>query len=79
MSHINQLKNTLSQYFIFNKSRIECFSLLLLSLIKVRTVNLSELAQGLDGMAKLKSKYRRIQRFFDEIEFDTAMLTDFGS
>ena len=70
MRAVNELKRILSQHLNINKSRIECFSLLVFSLIKVRTVNLSELAQGFESKAKLKSKYRRIQRFFDNFDFD---------
>jgi len=77
MSHINELTKTLSQHFSFNKSRIECFSLLILSLIKVRTVNLSELAQGFEGKAKLKSKYRRIQRFFDNLDLEISTVSSY--
>jgi hypothetical protein len=77
MHYTNQLKDTLSQYFTFNKSRLECFSLLILALIKVRNVNLSELSQGFNGEAKLKSKYRRIQRFFDKADINISMLSMF--
>jgi hypothetical protein len=77
MHHANQLKDTLSQYFHFNKSRLECFSLLVFALIKVRNVNLSELAQGFDSKAKLKSRYRRIQRFFDKAKIDIDMFSFF--
>jgi hypothetical protein len=77
MRPVNELKRILSQHFTFNKSRRECFSLLIIALVKVRTVSLIELAQGFEGKAKLKSKYRRIQRFFDNFDFDMSTVSIF--
>lgn len=37
-----------------------------MALYKVRTVNLSEIAQALSGSVALESKYRRIQRFLSD-------------
>ena len=38
----------------------------LLALMKVATINLTKLANALNGKVKQKSNYRRIQRFFAE-------------
>ncbi|TID74283.1 IS4 family transposase, partial [Legionella pneumophila] len=43
---ITELSDILNGYFSWNKSRIECFATLLISLIKVRTVNLTEIVCG---------------------------------
>ncbi len=49
---------------------MDCLCLIILSMVKVRTVNLSELAQGLDNGKKLKTKQRRLQRFFEKSDID---------
>ncbi len=41
-----------------------CFVGMLLALIKVRTVNLIELACAFDSEALLDSRYKRIKQFF---------------
>jgi len=42
----------------------------LLALIKVKTVNLRELAVGFGGKALKESNYKRLQRFFRVFELD---------
>jgi len=70
MLHIKKLRGNLSHCFNINKSRMDCLCLIILSMVKVRTVNLSELAQGLDSGKKLKTKQRRLQRFFEKSDID---------
>jgi Transposase DDE domain len=48
----------------WNKARLHCFAGMLLALIRVRTVNLAELACGFESNAQIDSRYRRIRRFF---------------
>lgn len=43
---------------------------MLLALFAVRTVNLSELAIAMASKATMSSRYRRLQRFFSEYEFN---------
>jgi hypothetical protein len=38
--------------------------------LKVKTVNLKELALGFEGGALVESHYKRLQRFFGEFERD---------
>lgn len=59
-----ELTTILHGVLSFNKSRINFMAEFILALIKVRTVNLVEVAQAFSGTTKLSSKYRRIQRFF---------------
>ena len=47
-----------------NKARLTCFVMLVLAVIKERTVSLVWLAQNADSDAKVDSIYRRFQRFF---------------
>ena len=66
----NELAGILNGYFNWNKSRMDCFVGMLLSLIKVRTVNLTELSCGFTSNANLDSRYKRIKRFFKGFEID---------
>jgi hypothetical protein len=50
--------------------------LFLLALLKVKTVNLSDLCLGFGGRALPESSYKRLQRFFREFELDYAQLTN---
>ena len=70
MKQTSELAKILTEYFDWNKSRIDCFSGMLLSLIAVSTVNLSKIAVGFESKAQKESKYRRMQRFFAEHEID---------
>lgn len=70
MKHINELERSLNDYFGWNKARMSCFVKMLLALIKVRTVNLAELALGFASKAKMESRYRRLQRFFAFFKID---------
>ncbi|HBB6926020.1 TPA: IS4 family transposase, partial [Legionella pneumophila] len=54
---ITDLADILNGYFSWSKSRIECFATMLISLIKVRTVNLTEIACGFSSPAKQDSRY----------------------
>jgi hypothetical protein len=52
-----------------NKARADLIACFLVSLIKVRTVNLTEIASAMPGKVKQSSKYRRLKRFFEKFEF----------
>ena len=77
MPHINELSDILHDYFPWNKARLSCFASMLVALFAVRTVNLSQIASALAGEAKESSRYRRVQRFFGEFEFDYHRIAAF--
>jgi hypothetical protein len=60
----NELRQILNPYLSWNKARLDCFIAMLLALIKLRHINLTELALAFDSRACDKSRYRRMQRFF---------------
>lgn len=70
MNRISELKRIIKQNFGWNKSRVDCFALMLLSLFSVRTVNLSEIAISFASKARIESRYKRLQRFFRYFTFD---------
>ena len=77
MSEINELSEMLNQCFKWNKARMNCFTRMLIGVIKARTVNLTEIALMFSGKVKLESNYRRIQRFLHEFSLDFNQLAWF--
>ena len=71
MKYISELNSILSQQLDWHKSRVDCFSQMLLTLFVVRSVNLSEIAVAMDGKgASIDSRYKRVYRFFSKFELD---------
>ena len=52
----------------WNRARINFLSNFIIALLKVKTVNLSEIATAFSGRATKDSKNRRIKRFFASFE-----------
>ena len=64
MSHRNQpLINLLDNHLDLNLSRTKCLAELILSMIKLQTINLANICNGFKGNAKTASRYKRLQRF----------------
>ncbi|PON10967.1 hypothetical protein C2W62_47295 [Candidatus Entotheonella serta] len=68
MDHTTMLTHVLKLHFGWHLARIKCLSCLIVASFKVKTVNFVELATAFSGSAKVDSHYRRIQRFFKEIQ-----------
>lgn len=64
------LKSALSEHLSWHGARLTFLAHFLLALIKVRSVNLAELATGFGGRAKTESHYKRLQRFFRSFELN---------
>jgi hypothetical protein len=62
------LTHILKLHLDWHLARIKCLSCLIIALFKVKTVNFVELATAFSGSAKVDSHYRRIQRFFKDIQ-----------
>lgn len=58
----------LQQHLKGNAARVAFVSIFLIALIRVKTVNLAEIATGFSSGAKLESRYKRLRRFFREID-----------
>ena len=64
MKAINELEKSLAVHLPWHKSRLNCFTRMILGMIAVRTVNLVDLACAFGGgKTKALSNYRRLQRF----------------
>ena len=74
MSQYSELKQALQPHLNWHGARLSFLALFLRALVKVKTVNLSELALGIEGKAQVASKYKRLQRFFRGFEVDYTVI-----
>ena len=70
MTDYTEVRKTLQAHLDWHGARLSFLALFLLALIKVKTVNLSELALGFGGQALSESPYKRLQRFFRPFDLD---------
>jgi hypothetical protein len=67
---VKQLKSQPSKMMLnWNEARVGFLARLLMALLKVKTVNLAELAKAFISKAAVESRYRRIQRFLKDYEW----------
>ena len=64
------LYRSLKERLGWSKPRMACFSSLLLALFRAQQMNLARLAVAMGGEADSQSRYRRLQRFFQQVHFD---------
>lgn len=64
------LRTILQGHLGWNKSRLDCFISLLVALIRAKRMNLTQLCLHFNDNASPKSRYRRLQRFFQSVVFD---------
>ena len=67
------LADILRKHLIMNAAGIFFIACFINALIKVRTVNLKEIAVAFPGGAYNDSQYRKIQRFFKDSALDLSM------
>jgi len=58
------LRSILKVYLGWHKSRLDGFVGMLLALLRLKQINLTQLALAFASEADPKSRYRRVQRFF---------------
>ena len=71
------LVKELGQILGFNLARTKCLSEFILSLIKVRSINLVQISRVFRSGAKVESSYKRLYRFIKEVRFDQEVLAPF--
>ncbi len=70
MSEFIRLRPILGKHFQWHGARLTFLAQFLVAVIRVRSVNLSELSTGFIGKALQASNYKRLQRFFREFRLD---------
>ena len=74
MNQINLLRQTLKPLLGWHGARLSFLALFLIALLRVKTINLTELATGFRSNAKTKSNYKRLQRFFRNFDLDYSAI-----
>lgn len=70
MNQVNLLRQTLKPLLGWHGARLSFLALFLIALLRVKTINLVELATGFRTHAKSDSNYKRLQRFFKDFDLD---------
>jgi hypothetical protein len=70
MNQINLLRQTLKPLLGWHGARLSFLALFLIALLRVKTINLVELATGFRTQVKTDSNYKRLQRFFKDFNLD---------
>lgn len=74
MSDVTNLAALLQPHLRCNRARLYCFAAFILALIRLRTVNLAQIACVLNPQRKSQTNYRRLQRFLALFHFDQQVL-----
>ena len=74
MKEINLLREMLRPHIQWHGARLAFISTFLIALMRVKTVNMAEIATGFSGKAKVESHYKRLQRFSEILKLITAAL-----
>ena len=74
MNQINLLRQALKPHLEWHGARLNFLALFLVALLRVKTVNLTELATGFRSTAQLESHYKRLQRFFGNFDLDYILI-----
>ena len=77
MEAVHALTILLNQHFSWDLRHIDFVAKFLITLIKVRSVNLTKIANSFPGKAKIESHYKRLQRFFRGFQIDFAVIAIF--
>ena len=70
MSEFNRLPLILGKHFQWHGARLTLLAQFLVAVIRVRSVNLSQLSTAFVGKTLLASNYKRLQRVFREFRID---------
>ena len=74
MNQVILLRQTLKPLLGWHGARLNFLALFLIALLRVKTVNLVEIATGFRSNAKTDSSYKRLQRFFNKFDLDYALI-----
>jgi len=58
----------------FNLARVKCLVLIILALVETRCVNLARIAGFCNSKTDTASRYRRVQRFIQQVQFPPSKL-----
>jgi len=71
MREVSSLAAELKDVLCWHQARMLLLAQFMLALLKVRTINLTQVAQGFSGSALPSSNYKRLQRFIKDFKIDS--------
>lgn len=74
MNQVILLRQALKPLLGWHGARLGFLALFLIALLRVKTVNLAEIATGFRSKAKTDSNYKRLQRFFGKFDLDYTLI-----
>lgn len=74
MKQINLLRNTLKLLPGWHGARLNFLALFLIAMLRVRTINLSEVATGFRKTAQQSSNYKHLQRIFKNYDLEDSVI-----
>lgn len=74
MKQINLLRNTLRPLLGWHGARLNFLALFLIAILRVKTINLTEVATGFRNTAQQSSNYKRLQRFFQDYDLEYSVI-----
>src|SRR4030043_959511 len=77
VTEVKMLEDILKKYLKLNAGRINFLANFIIALVKVRTVNLMDIADAFSGKAEKESCYKRLQRFFRFFLIELIMIAKF--
>ncbi len=77
MDNLKELEVKLGGHFKINSCRLKFITAFISILFIARTVNFTHIAKLMPGSAKILSQYRKIQRFFENYDFDLDIVARF--
>jgi len=77
VDHTTMLVNLLKLHFGWHLARIKCLAYIIVALFKIKTVTLTEVATAFPGTAEIESHYKRLQRFFKQVEIKPSLIATF--
>ena len=77
MENLKELEVKLGGHFKINSCRLKFITAFISILYLVRTVNFTHIAKLMPGSALISSQYRKIQRFFENHDFDLDIVARF--
>lgn len=77
MNQIIRIQKTLQPHLGWHGARVGFLALFLVALFRVKMVNLTQIATGFVGTAKVESNYKRLQRFLSKFEVSDDRIAQF--
>ena len=74
MNQVSLLRQTLKPLLGWHGARLNFLALFIIALLRVKTVNLAELATGFRHHAQTDSNFKRLQRFLRGFELDYSLI-----